>query len=703
MSDEFEKDIFDGEQPYIDGTGDTEERQPVYAGEADSSPEDAEIVDFDEPSAEPLDRFLPVQNAQAESPEAEPFEETGTVSPVMYGGVQDISSGGKLDLGKEDADEDMLYLDGSNSEIDLKDVVPPVSGFGFQRTEAKAFGSARPDNRNNRPEPEPFVVPPPAGAFIPPNGGGQPLFETNTVQNQNPVQNPVQQPAVPAGYIPVGVQSYPPQGYVYQQPQQGVVYHAPTGQTVVGQGPVYGYGTAQGYVQQSMPAQQQFTQPAYAGAATAGVSEADTQKRKKPLGLKVFLWVLSILAVGTILGFTGYVTYSAMTGSPGGSNITDNLLPGFGDGGSSAVEGIGPDSGDNDDIPDFDDGVIPPDANTVPDISVVPNNEGINIAARPTSEELTADQVYEKVSVSTVTVVATMAGYSIEDGASTGTGIVATADGYIITNSHVVLNSKSSIVKIITIDGEEYDAVVVGVDRTTDLAVLKTNDHQFTPAEFGDADDMAIGEWVIAIGTPGGERFSSSLTRGVISGLNRTVGQYSENGMTFIQTDAAINPGNSGGPLVNMHGQVIGINSSKIITSGYEGMGFAIPVSKAQTIINELLSGGYVKGRTRLGIKGQDVTSVQASLYNAPMGFRIDEIDADSAFAGTEAAENDIIIAIGGDTVSGLNDISNLLLGYAPGDQVTVTLYRMSVSDLGKGQEIEVTITLLEDKGETQN
>ena len=199
------------------------------------------------------------------------------------------------------------------------------------------------------------------------------------------------------------------------------------------------------------------------------------------------------------------------------------------------------------------------------DVDITPNTEGITIPKKPQGQELTSQEVYKKVVKSTVTVAVTLTRNGQEQN-STGTGIIATSDGYIITNSHVVLNTKSSVVKIITSGGEEYEAVVVGVDRTTDLAILKTNDHNFTPAEFGDAGELEIGDSVVAIGNPGGEKFSGSMTGGYVSGLDREVGRYSENGMTYIQTDAAINPGNSGGPLVNMYGQVIGINSSKIIT-----------------------------------------------------------------------------------------------------------------------------------------
>ncbi len=173
--------------------------------------------------------------------------------------------------------------------------------------------------------------------------------------------------------------------------------------------------------------------------------------------------------------------------------------------------------------------------------------------------------------------------------------------------------------------------------------------------------------------------------------------------MTYIQTDAAINPGNSGGPLVNMYGQVVGINSSKIVTEGYEGMGFAIPVSRAQPIINNLLSDGYIKGRTRLGIMCMEISESMAQMYSIPRGLQITEFNEGCTLEGTEAQPGDIITAIEGERVESLRDVSNLLLRYSPGDQVTLTLYRPSQTFGQNGRELEVEITLLEDKGETQD
>ena len=484
---------------------------------------------------------------------------------------------------------------------------------------------------------------------------------------EEPIPGESQQGAPQSG-VPAGGQPYPP------QPWQGWYYGAPP-QAPYAPPPAPGgyYPYAQGgYPPQ--PGQPWYGQPAG--------QPPKPPRKKMSRGLKVFLWIASALTVGVVLGFAGFVVSWAVAGPQQGGSLVETL----------------PEESQPDSSQEGQDTAEAPEIE-LPDVDVTPNEEGITIHEKPEGEALDAQEVYNQVVKSTVAITASRTGETTD---SSGTGIIATSDGYIITNAHVVLNTKSVLVTVTTYDGQQYDAVVVGMDRTTDLAIIKTNDYGFTPAQFGDSDQLSIGEWVVAIGNPGGERFASSLTRGIISGLDRAVERYSEDGMTFIQTDAAINPGNSGGPLVNMYGQVVGINSSKIITDGYEGMGFAIPVSKAKDIIDQLLSGGYVEGRVRLGITGSDISATQAAFYGVPRGFMIVSIDEDSAFAGTEAQPEDIITAIDGETVEELQDISNLLLRYSPGDQVTVTLYRPPVNGMGEGEELEVTITLLEDKGETQ-
>lgn len=630
-------------------------------------------VDGEQPEENnvPQREDLPSEDAaQTENIPAEAAKEEAVPSP---------GPGQAFDEGAQQAPETAEPAAGS-VEAGVPSVEEPVY-------EEEAFSAAAPQ--------EPVPAPDTAGA-VP--------------ENWDPAPEAAAQ-VPPVASVPPEAQGFPPQNPYYPQgayfPYQNnggyAPYQQPYGYPAPGQS-----GPSAGFYQPPQPAPQQPQQGYYSpypypqqpyGYGTYPVQPARPPKKKMSTGLKVFIIIASILAGVAILGFGGYLVYSAAANSAtktqtnGGYSSFD--VPGDWNGALPWEK----DGGGEDDVPDFDDGVEPPEVDendpVTPDVDVTPNHEGVTIEDQPEGEMLSAQEVYEKVVKSTVTVAVTLSRDGQEQ-TSTGTGIIATSDGYIITNSHVVLNSKSSVVEITTYDGQQYEAVVVGVDRTTDLAVLKTNDHNFTPAEFGNADQLSIGDAVVAIGNPGGAKFSGSMTGGYVSGLNREVGRYSENGMTYIQTDAAINPGNSGGPLVNMYGQVVGINSSKIITEGYEGMGFAIPVSKAKSVIDALLSGGYVKGRTRLGITGTEISEAQSMMYGVPQGFAISEINEESAFTGTEAKVGDVITAIDGEVVTGLTDISNLLARHAPGDKVTITLYRVN------GGEFDVEATLLEDKGETQ-
>ena len=407
-------------------------------------------------------------------------------------------------------------------------------------------------------------------------------------------------------------------------------------------------------------------------------------KKKMPLGLKILIIVMIVLFAGSIIGFAVYGALNAVNSF---SSFEDfdyfpgeygDLLPEEGDG-----EGTEAEEGSEDATLD------------IPDIEVIPNTDGITLNHQPSGTEMDITDIYNKIIPSTVLVITTS-----ESGSGTGTGIIATEDGYIITNSHVVLNTRNVQVEVKTSDGELHEAVVVGYDKTTDLAVLKIEGDGFTPAEFGNSDDLSMGQWVLAIGNPGGEQFSGSITRGIISGLDRSVGSYSSNGMTYIQTDAAINPGNSGGPLVNLYGQVVGINSAKIVSDQYEGMSFAIPVTGAKEIVDDLLSGGYVEGRVRFGIRGVAVSDMLTPSA-IPDGFLIMSIDEDSSFAGTEVQAYDIITALDGVETPDLDALSNALLNYQPGDSVCVSVFRPN-EDGTDGEAFEVTVVLLEDKGETQ-
>ncbi|HCW81092.1 MAG TPA: hypothetical protein DG942_08350 [Ruminococcaceae bacterium] len=416
------------------------------------------------------------------------------------------------------------------------------------------------------------------------------------------------------------------------------------------------------------------------------------QHHKMGSGLKTFFWVIGIVAAGLVVAFAVFAARpglmqqgadsqsgqaSSSQSSSSGINGTMPKNKSGSSGSGSVISGI---SGNG----------------------IDPNAKGITIQSKPTGSAMSAKDVYKKVIQSVVGVETTVSSASSAGGGATGegTGIVASSDGYILTNAHVVGYSRNNTEKVILHSNKAYQAKVVGYDKTSDLAVLKINANNLSPATFGSIDSMEIGDEVLAIGNPGGLSFAGSLTGGMISALNRTIENYSANGMTYIQTDAAINPGNSGGPLVNMYAQVIGINSNKIAATGYEGMGFAIPVSRAAGIINQLVRNSYVSGRCRLGITGQNVGSAQAGLFGSTEGIMIRSIESDSYVGRAGAKVGDIITAADGKKVTSLDDLNAILSSRKPGDTITMTVYADAAS--GNGHYKTINVKLLEDKGETQ-
>lgn len=266
--------------------------------------------------------------------------------------------------------------------------------------------------------------------------------------------------------------------------------------------------------------------------------------------------------------------------------------------------------------------------------------------------------------------------------AGEGSGIIISEDGYIVTNQHVI--SGADRLSVVTSDGTSYEAELIGEDTQTDLAVIKiTTDDPLTPAEFGSSDDLQVTDQVLAIGNPGGLQFNSSVTIGYVSALNRPV-TNSETGyvVNCIQTDAAINPGNSGGALVNSDGLVVGINSSKIAATEYEGMGFAIPSTVVQPIISDLIDYGYVQDRAMLGITGVFVTRAMSSFYGVPQGYCVASTVTENAIASGLQA-NDVIIAIDDTQVVAENTISSYLATKRPGDRVTLTVDRPLTGESG--------------------
>ncbi|MBQ4617070.1 MAG: trypsin-like peptidase domain-containing protein [Clostridia bacterium] len=267
--------------------------------------------------------------------------------------------------------------------------------------------------------------------------------------------------------------------------------------------------------------------------------------------------------------------------------------------------------------------------------------------------------------------------YGSNDGltkVSEASGIVMSEDGYIITNSHCVFDEdyleEFGRIDVKMYDGTVYeDARIIGYDRSTDLAVIKIDATGLTPAEFGDSSALSLGDRVMTLGNSGGLSWSAS--QGILSGQARDVYEDTGYAIKCLQVDAVINPGSSGGPLLNAYGQVVGVNSAKIVLTGYEGLGFSIPINEAKTIIDDLIRHGYATGRVSLGIKGQTVTSIGYE------GFIIEEIDPGSALEGTKAKEGDIITHVNGVRVMNYEEMRTELTKNKVGDTITLTLIRL--------------------------
>ena len=301
----------------------------------------------------------------------------------------------------------------------------------------------------------------------------------------------------------------------------------------------------------------------------------------------------------------------------------------------------------------------------------------------PDSDSLTLPEIYQKNIVSVVSITALT-----ESSKATGTGIVLSADGYILTNHHVVSGAKQ--VTVLLEDGTEYQAEQVGGDETSDLAALKIDTQNLTPAEFASSDSVQVGDAVVAIGDPLGTELRGTMTDGIVCGLNRDV-QVGDRTMTLLQTNAALNAGNSGGPLINMAGQVIGINTVKLNSSytTVEGIGFAIPISTAKPIVDELLEKGYVSGRPAFGFTVEALSNQMRLFYDLPGNLCIRQVveSSDAYRQGLQAG--DIITAINGTEVSTMDEFNTVKNQFSAGDRVKLTIFR-------KGVELDVEVTLME-------
>ncbi len=279
---------------------------------------------------------------------------------------------------------------------------------------------------------------------------------------------------------------------------------------------------------------------------------------------------------------------------------------------------------------------------------------------------------------------------------SGGSGIIISAEGHIVTNYHVIEGSTSIKVKLTS--GNEYDAKVVGGDEKTDIAVIKISaSESLHVATIGDSDDVEVGELAVAIGNPLASELFGTVTAGVISGVNRTmtVGQRE---MNLIQTDAAISPGNSGGALINKYGEVIGINSVKLVDDAAEGLGFAIPMNEAVPIVSDLTKYGYVKGRPMIGVSVREITAELAYYNNLPVqsGLYIMSVTEGSGAYKAGLTRGDIIVKFDSSPVSSATEMNKIRDKHKAGDKVPVTIMR-------NGVQKTVNVTLTEDMSGKKN
>ena len=320
----------------------------------------------------------------------------------------------------------------------------------------------------------------------------------------------------------------------------------------------------------------------------------------------------------------------------------------------------------------------------------------IDVTTNSTSTKMTPQDVYENYVNAVVLVYnqgTTSTYWGQTESQSSGSGMIISKDGYVLTNNHVVEGAEK--LTVMTTSGEEYDATVIGADEVNDVALLKIDGSEdFPTVSIGDSDNIQVGQQVCAIGNPLGE-LTNTLTVGYVSALDREISE-SSTGTTInmFQTDCAINSGNSGGPIFDMNGNVVGITTAKYSSSGYsnsasvEGIGFCIPINDAMSIVNDLMQYGYVKGRVSMGVSVRAMDTTVAQYYNLPTGVYVAGVTSGSAADNAGIQEGDMICAIDGDETGSVAALKQKLKDYKPGDTATVSIYRTSTND-----KLDVTIT----------
>ena len=316
-------------------------------------------------------------------------------------------------------------------------------------------------------------------------------------------------------------------------------------------------------------------------------------------------------------------------------------------------------------------------AEDLPQLTIVQSPAGTPTVASDEDGALSLQEIYRRCIGSVVSIVTVT-----PSGKASGTGIIMSEDGYVITNHHVIESAQA--VSVLTSDNQEYAASVVGSDETSDLAVLKVEAEGLQAAEFGDSSVLQVGDSVAAIGDPLGTALRGTMTDGIISAINRDL-TVNDRTMSLIQTNAALNNGNSGGPLINCYGQVIGINTMKMsnfysASATVEGIGFAIPIDTAKPIIDELIEKGYVSGRPAIGIDGETLPATYRIYYRLPQGIYVTRVYRNSDAAAKGVSEGDIITAINGVSVTTMEQLNRVKNQFTAGQTITLTIYRGGVS-----------------------
>ena len=325
---------------------------------------------------------------------------------------------------------------------------------------------------------------------------------------------------------------------------------------------------------------------------------------------------------------------------------------------------------------------------SVPGVSTPAPNNQVEVELNPVPGQvdnvpqvggLGLQEIYEMNIQSVVSITCTLSG-----GSSSGTGVVLSESGYLVTNAHVIEGAQD--IQVLLTDERIFTAHLVGADSLTDLAVLYIDADNLKAAQFGDSTQLRVGDAVVAIGDPLGVALRGTMTDGIVSAINRDIESHGRT-MTLIQTNAALNSGNSGGPLINCYGQVIGINTMKIgifsDEAGVEGLGFAIPSATVKEIVDQLISQGYVSGRPALPLTGEWVSAFNQQFRRIPAGLYITVTPEHP-----QIHAKDILLYVGTTRVTNQEELNTALYEHQAGDTVTLILYRD-----GRQYSVEITLT----------